>query len=58
MTYDYSTCHETVSHLFSIPATREDWERFRLTDEQVAFYHENEVEKGISPIIDKSEAFG
>lgn len=38
---DLSAHHRLVSDLFRQPATREEWERYRLTDEQVAFFNEN-----------------
>lgn len=40
MAVDLSTRHEPVSDLFPQPRRAEDWERYRLTAEQVAFYHE------------------
>jgi ectoine hydroxylase-related dioxygenase (phytanoyl-CoA dioxygenase family) len=50
-TPDLASRHELVGDLFSIPATREVWERFRLSDDQVAFYHEHGYVAGI-PILD------
>lgn len=38
---DLSGYHELVSDLFTQPAAPEDWERYRLSDEQVAFFNEN-----------------
>ncbi|WP_353719283.1 phytanoyl-CoA dioxygenase family protein [Dyadobacter sp. 676] len=40
-TRDLSQYHELVSDLFKQPATREEWDQYRLSDEQVAFFHEN-----------------
>lgn len=38
---DLSTEHELVSGLFTWPATKEEWEQYALSDEQVAFFREN-----------------
>ena len=47
MATDLATKHELVSELFQIPATRDAWEQYALTPEQVAFYHENGYLSGI-----------
>lgn len=39
MTTDYSKLHELASDLFTLPRAAADYEKFRLTDEQIAFYH-------------------
>ena len=39
-THDFSTRHQLVSDLFSYPQTPEEWEPYRLTDEQLVFFHE------------------
>ena len=41
MPRDLSESHELVSDLFSIPTTKEEWDQYRLSDEQVEFYQEN-----------------
>lgn len=38
---DLSAYHRLVSDLFRQPAAGEEWERYRLSDEQVAFFNEN-----------------
>lgn len=38
---DLSTRHGLVSDLFNIPASHDAWEQYRLSEEQVAFFHEN-----------------
>ena len=38
---DLSRYHQLVSNFFKQPATPEEWERYRLTDDQVSFFHEN-----------------
>lgn len=38
---DLSTVHKLVSDLFKHPQTKEAWEAYRLTDDQVNFFNEN-----------------
>lgn len=38
---DLSTCHAWVSDLFRQPATAAEWDQYRLSVEQVAFFKEN-----------------
>ena len=38
---DLSTVHALVSDLFQQPKTKEEWEQYKLTDEQVNFFKEN-----------------
>ena len=47
MASDLSEQHELVGELFSLPETIGEWEQFRLTDEQVAFYHEQGYLSGV-----------
>lgn len=39
-TKDLADFHEQISKMFRQPNSREEWEQYRLTDEQVAYYHE------------------
>ena len=39
--FDYSTRHEPVSDLFRWPRTEQEWDQYRLSPEQVAFFHTN-----------------
>ncbi|MEX0882216.1 MAG: phytanoyl-CoA dioxygenase family protein [Cyclobacteriaceae bacterium] len=41
MIKDLSKVHELVSDLFEWPKTKDEWEKYRLSEEQVAFFHEN-----------------
>lgn len=41
MVEDLSRRHELLSDMFVWPESREEWEQYRLTDDQVAFFHEN-----------------
>jgi ectoine hydroxylase-related dioxygenase (phytanoyl-CoA dioxygenase family) len=44
---DLATQHQPVGSLFPRPHARADWERYRLTDDQIAFFHENGYLAGI-----------
>jgi ectoine hydroxylase-related dioxygenase (phytanoyl-CoA dioxygenase family) len=50
---DLSTQHKLVSDLVPIPSGREGWDRFRLTDEQVRFFHQNGYLSGIRILDDR-----
>ena len=45
MVQDLSTRHDLVGNLFR-PATKDDWERYRLSEDQVAFFNEQVYLKG------------
>jgi hypothetical protein len=47
MTEDLSRYHAPITELFDAPAAAEGWERYRLTDEQVAFYEEHGYLAGV-----------
>lgn len=38
---DLSRYHQPLSETFSKPITGETWDKYKLTDDQVAFFHEN-----------------
>ncbi|WP_161888479.1 phytanoyl-CoA dioxygenase family protein [Pontibacter russatus] len=38
---DYAAYHKLVSELFAWPLTDAEWEQYRLSEEQVSFFHEN-----------------
>jgi len=52
MNRDYSTQQEIVGELLTLPTTRAGWERYRLSDDQVAFYHENGYLPGVRILSD------
>jgi ectoine hydroxylase-related dioxygenase (phytanoyl-CoA dioxygenase family) len=52
MSTDLSTAHRPVGSLFPTPASRDEWDRYRLTDEQVASYHENGYLSGVKVLDD------
>lgn len=47
MPRDLASRHELVGNLLRLPQSAEEWERFRLTDEQVAFFDQNGYLAGI-----------
>jgi ectoine hydroxylase-related dioxygenase (phytanoyl-CoA dioxygenase family) len=52
MATDLSTRHELVGSLFEIPKSKTDWDRYRLTDDQVRFFQENGYLAGIKILDD------
>lgn len=44
---DLSTQHTLISDLFSWPSSEEEWEAYRLSEEQVAFFHDQGYLAGI-----------
>ena len=50
---DLAQQHRPVSKLFPQPGSASEWERFRLKDEQVAFFHEQGYLKGIRVLTDE-----
>ena len=50
---DLSNYHELVSDLFTLPSTPEEWARYRLSDEQVSFFHEYGYLAGIRILTDE-----
>jgi ectoine hydroxylase-related dioxygenase (phytanoyl-CoA dioxygenase family) len=47
MVEDLSRHHHLVGDLFALPASPEEWARYRLSDEQVAFFHEKGYVAGV-----------
>ncbi len=56
MIEDLSARHAPVGGLFEIPKTPCEWQKHRLTDEQVAFYHENGYLAGVRMLNDAQVA--
>lgn len=52
-TKDLSTVHQLVTDLFAWPEKAEGWEQYRLTDDQVAFFHENGYLSGVKLLDDQ-----
>lgn len=53
MVEDLSRYHAPLTELFPAPATRAEWERYGLTDEQVAFYEEQGYLSGVKMFDDE-----
>lgn len=49
---DLSKQHEPVGRLFPTPRSRDDWDRYRLTAEQIAFFHEHGYLAGVRLLDD------
>ncbi len=56
MHHDLSVYHEPISSLFSTPASKEEWDRYRLSDEQVRFFNEHGYLAGIRILDDQQVA--
>lgn len=53
MMEDLSCYHEPVSELFARPVSKSDWEKYRLSEEQVTFFEENGFLKGVRILADE-----
>jgi ectoine hydroxylase-related dioxygenase (phytanoyl-CoA dioxygenase family) len=53
MVQDLSEYHEPVGDLLRRPASPEGWEQYRLSDEQVEFFHRNGYIKGVRMLDDE-----
>ena len=54
MILDLSVQHSLVSGLFTRPETAEGWAPYRLTEEQIAFFHENGYLAGV-PVLTEAQ---
>lgn len=52
MAADLSLRHEPVGDMFSLPTSIAEWDKYRLTDEQVASFHENGYLAGVRMLDD------
>ena len=50
---DLGSHHQMISDLFRVPKTSEEWNQYRLTNEQVAHFHEFGYLSGIKMLDDK-----
>jgi hypothetical protein len=50
---DLSRYHHPVTDLFPQPRTPEEWDAFRLSEEQIAFFHEHGYVSGIRILTDE-----
>jgi ectoine hydroxylase-related dioxygenase (phytanoyl-CoA dioxygenase family) len=53
MIEDLSRRHDLVSNLLALPRSAREWQRYRLDDEQVRFFHENGYVAGIRILSDE-----
>jgi ectoine hydroxylase-related dioxygenase (phytanoyl-CoA dioxygenase family) len=53
MSKDLSQYHHPVGDLFQRPASPEDWDRYRLTDEQIGFFQEQGYLAGVRVLTDE-----
>src|SRR5207302_10879677 len=53
MMEDLSRYHYPVSTLFARSTTSDDWDRYRLSEEQLEFFRENGYLKGIRILTDE-----
>jgi len=53
---DLSTVHELITDLFKWPQTKEEWDQYKLSEEQVAFFKENGYIGGIKMLDEKQVA--
>src|SRR5262245_17384917 len=53
MFIDLSTHHQPIGGLFSLPQSAAEWDRYKLSDEQVAFYHEHGYLAGVRILSDE-----
>ena len=52
MAADLSTHHNRISRLFNWPSAAEDWSKYRLTDDQIRFFHANGYLAGLRLLND------
>ncbi|MCS6829722.1 MAG: phytanoyl-CoA dioxygenase family protein [Armatimonadota bacterium] len=53
MVEDLSQYHRPIGNLFQLPSTREEWQQYRLSEEQIAFFHENGYLPGVRILSDE-----
>jgi hypothetical protein len=52
MIEDLSSYHHPLTNLFPQPSSREEWERYRLSEEQIEFYREHGYLAGVRVLTD------
>ena len=50
---DLSTVHELITELFSWPQTKEEWQQYALSEEQIEFFKKNGYLKGIKMLDER-----
>lgn len=54
---DLSQVHELISDLFKWPASKAEWDNYRLSEEQVTFFNENGFLAGVKMLDEKQIEF-
>ncbi len=54
---DLSEVHQLTSDLFQWPSSKNDWENYKLSDEQIAFFHENGYLAGVKMLEEEQIYF-
>jgi len=54
---DLSQVHQLISDLFQWPSSKEEWERYKLSDDQIAFFNENGYLAGVKMLDDEQVDF-
>jgi ectoine hydroxylase-related dioxygenase (phytanoyl-CoA dioxygenase family) len=54
---DLSHMHELASELFKWPASKKDWEKYKLSEEQLAFFHDNGYLAGVK-MLEEDQIIG
>src|SRR5438067_13847897 len=54
---DLSTIHRLITGLFQRPQSEGEWEQYALSEEQVAFFHENGYLAGVKMLDEKQIKF-
>ncbi|HEX4947329.1 MAG TPA: phytanoyl-CoA dioxygenase family protein [Blastocatellia bacterium] len=50
---DLSNYHHPISNIFTLPASKEEWNQYRLSEAQIEFFHENGYLSGIQLLDDR-----
>ncbi len=53
MVADLATRHELINDLFTWPRSRAEWDQYRISDDQVAFFHEHGYLAGVKLLEDR-----
>jgi hypothetical protein len=56
MSMDLSTAHAPIGQFLEQPKNREEWQRFRLSDEQIASFNKQGYLAGIQVLNDEEVA--
>jgi ectoine hydroxylase-related dioxygenase (phytanoyl-CoA dioxygenase family) len=54
---DLSSIHKPITHLFKWPESKSEWDQYKLTREQIDFFHENGYLAGVKMLDDQQVEF-